>query len=194
VPPEAIPAGPPRIAWLDAAVARLEANADIDGLSGPLGAIAGPFNQPSVAKALRGGWMGHALHPLLTDIPLGCWIAALALDMVGGSPGEAASRKLIGIGLAAVPLTAAAGLAEWDTIEGQGERRVTTVHALGNTLAAGAFGVSWLQRRRRRRRSGVAWALVGGATALVTGYLGGHLSFGRGVGIGHRGLPTASRS
>ena len=184
---------PPRIAWLDAAVDRLESNADIDRLAGPVEAIAAPFNQPSVASVLRGGWLGHALHPLLTDFPLGCWIAALALDMVGGPAAETSSRKLIGIGLAAVPLTAAAGLAEWDTLEAPRERRVTTVHALGNTLAAAAFGVSWLQRRRRRHPSGVVWALVGGATALATGYLGGHLSFGRGVGMGHRGLPTASR-
>jgi hypothetical protein len=34
---------------------------------------------------------------------------------------------------------------------------------------------------------GVGWGLAGGALAWVTGYLGGHLSFGRSVGVGERG-------
>src|SRR5690606_23817789 len=33
--------------------------------------------------ALHGVWLGHPLHPVLTDIPLGAWTAALALDAAG---------------------------------------------------------------------------------------------------------------
>lgn len=179
----------PRIAWLDSAVAGIEANKDLDGASAVVAAVAEPFNRPEVAGMLRGDWLGHALHPLLTDVPLGCWISALALDAVGGRAAEEASRRLIGFGLVSVPLTAAAGLSEWNTLGRGAERRVATVHAAGNVLAALAFLFSWRHRRRRHRRRGRVWALVGGALALATGYLGGHLSFGRGVGVGHRGLP-----
>jgi hypothetical protein len=33
---------------------------------------------------LAGTWLGHSLHPLLTDFPLGCWSSASLLDLLGG--------------------------------------------------------------------------------------------------------------
>ena len=89
-----------------------------------------------------------------------------------------------------MPPTAAAGLSEWDTLSRPEERRVTTVHALGNTLVAVLFLKSWLDRGRGRQAAGVGWGLLGGALAMVTGYLGGHLSFARLVGTGHRSRPS----
>jgi hypothetical protein len=35
--------------------------------------------------ALAGRWLGHALHPLLTDFPLGMWIGASVQAEVGPS-------------------------------------------------------------------------------------------------------------
>src|ERR1700749_3113453 len=32
---------------------------------------------------LHGVWLGHPLHPVLTDIPLGAWTTGLVLDAVG---------------------------------------------------------------------------------------------------------------
>ena len=29
---------------------------------------------------LHGTWLGHPIHPALTDVPLGAWTAGLALD------------------------------------------------------------------------------------------------------------------
>ena len=34
-----------------------------------------------IENALHGVWLGHALHPVLTDIPLGAWTVAFALDL-----------------------------------------------------------------------------------------------------------------
>ncbi|MBW3651387.1 MAG: hypothetical protein KY458_12550, partial [Actinobacteria bacterium] len=33
---------------------------------------------------LSGTWLGHPLHPLLTDVPIGAWASALVLDLFGG--------------------------------------------------------------------------------------------------------------
>jgi hypothetical protein len=35
-------------------------------------------------ELLGGRWLGHSLHPLLTDLPLGCWSSASLLDLLGG--------------------------------------------------------------------------------------------------------------
>ena len=40
---------------------------------------AGPAGQ-EVKNFLHGTWLGHPLHPVLTDVPIGAWTAALALD------------------------------------------------------------------------------------------------------------------
>src|SRR5476649_213166 len=61
-----------------------------DAVQGP---IRDAFQQLGPAKDfLHGKWLGHALHPVLTDIPIGAWTTALALDavqMLTGSDGMA---------------------------------------------------------------------------------------------------------
>jgi len=182
-----------RIAWVDDLTQAVEDTTVIDKISPVVEAAARPFNRRPMADVLRGTWLGHALHPLLTDFPLGCWTSALLLDLLPGR-NRRASRALIALGLLAVPPTAAAGLAEWETLNRAEERRVATVHALGNTVVAGLFLKSWLDRGRGRQVAGVGWGMLGGLLAVATGYLGGHLSFARLVGTGHRGRPTLGLS
>jgi hypothetical protein len=45
--------------------------------------VPGTLRRGPVAATLRGRGFGHALHPVLTDIPLGMWMAATVLDVVG---------------------------------------------------------------------------------------------------------------
>ncbi len=71
---------------------------------------------------LRGEWLGHALHPSLTDVVLGTWTSASLLDLFGGPESVAAAQKLIATGLFAVGPTAWSGWAEWSTA-GQREKR-----------------------------------------------------------------------
>src|SRR5436190_7449076 len=58
------------------------------------------------ASALRGDWLGHAVHPLLTDLVIGTWTSASVLDLFGGSDSTSSARRLIGTGLLAVGPTA----------------------------------------------------------------------------------------
>ncbi|HEY3485242.1 MAG TPA: hypothetical protein VGK49_07650, partial [Ilumatobacteraceae bacterium] len=37
-----------------------------------------------VRQVLGGEWLGHPLHPALTDLPIGFWTSAFVLDMIGG--------------------------------------------------------------------------------------------------------------
>ncbi|HEY6233493.1 MAG TPA: Rieske 2Fe-2S domain-containing protein [Candidatus Elarobacter sp.] len=56
---------------------------------------AGPAKQP-LKDALNGTWLGHSLHPAITDVPIGAWTAALALDALGERRG---ARIAVGVGL-----------------------------------------------------------------------------------------------
>src|SRR5256885_12005443 len=83
-----------------------------------------------IKDALNGTWLGHSLHPALSDVPIGAWLTGSILDLVGARRGADAAITL-GV-LAAVP-TAAAGLADWHDQSGL-TRRTGLVHALLNSL------------------------------------------------------------
>lgn len=127
------------------------------------------------ARVLHGVPLGHAIHPLLTDLPLGLWMSSTVLDLLGGPRAAPAADRLLGLGLLAAVPTAAAGLADW----GRGDeqvRRVGVVHAALNSAALTLYGVSWVQRKRGARTRGVLTAVVAGVVATGGGYLGGHLT------------------
>jgi uncharacterized membrane protein len=132
---------------------------------------------------LRGTWFGHALHPMLTDLPLGAWTCTTVLDLFGGPRAWPAAEGLLAFGLAAAAPTAVTGLAEWQATRGSA-RRVAVAHAGLNGLAGSLYALSLVARRRHRHGLGVTLGLGGGLVALVSGYLGGHLSFVDKVGSG----------
>jgi hypothetical protein len=129
---------------------------------------------------LRGEWLGHALHPLLTDVVLGTWTSASVLDLFGGRDSSTAAQRLVGAGLLAAGPTAWAGWAEWSTT-GSREKRVGLVHAVTNAVAIGVYAASWSARRKGRHAKGALLALAGAGVSGVGGYLGGHLAAARKV-------------
>lgn len=142
------------------------------------------FGTGQRAAVLRGDWLGHAVHPLLTDLVLGTWTSASLLDLCGGTSSKAAAQRLIGAGLLAVGPTAWAGWAEWSAA-GPREKRVGLVHAVTNAVAISMYAASWVARRRGRHSSGVGLALAGAAVTGVGGYLGSHLALARKLGSRH---------
>lgn len=136
-------------------------------------------------RLLQGDWLGHAIHPLMTDLPIGFWTSATVLDLVGNESSRPGARTLVGLGvLSAVP-TAITGWAEWAAIARQPERRVGVVHALANAVAIGTYTASWNARRNGRHAAGRNLALAGATVASVGGFLGGHLVSARKVSTRH---------
>lgn len=45
-----------------------------------------------VKNFLHGTWLGHPLHPVLTDIPIGAWTAALVLDLIEANDNQSSWR------------------------------------------------------------------------------------------------------
>src|SRR5581483_2840279 len=140
---------------------------------------------PALKSALNGTWLGHPAHPMLTDIPIGAWTAACALDVVGGKRGRGAADRLVGLGVLAALPTAATGGANYADFNDARTRRVGLVHAAANDVAIVLFGASWLARKHGRRWKGRALSLAGMGAMTVGGYLGGHLSYGLGRGVDH---------
>lgn len=134
--------------------------------------------------ALQGMWIGHGIHPLLTDFPLGMWMSTSLLDLLGGRPAQPAARLLLGLGIVSTVPTAVTGLSEWGGTGGR-ESRVGVVHAAANSTALLMYVASWVVRGRGRHGTGTALALMGGTAATVGGYLGGHLTEVRKVSSRH---------
>jgi uncharacterized membrane protein len=141
--------------------------------------VTAPF-VPSEENPARSEVLGHSLHPVLTDLPLGCWTAASLVDVVGGRSGRSAATKLLAVGLLASAPTAYTGLASWSRLEGS-ERHIGAVHAVGNDVAIGLFVASLVARTRGRYARGVGLALLGNLATVAAGQLGGHLALNRGT-------------
>jgi hypothetical protein len=142
------------------------------------------FGTGARGSVLRGEWLGHAVHPLLTDVVLGTWTSASVLDLVGGAESSSSAQRLIGTGLLAVGPTAWSGWAEWSAA-GPRDKRVGLVHAVTNGVAISVYAASWLARRRGRHGAGVRLALAGAALSGTAAYLGGHLTEARKVSSRH---------
>lgn len=178
---QALPAGRTPAAVVEL-LRRLEGNEGIDPFARRLGKIAAAVvRSDRVDDGLRGTWLGHALHPLLTDFPLGAWMSASLLDLFGGPDARRAAQGLLGFGLVAAVPTAAAGLAEWQATAGAA-RRVGVVHAGMNSVALLLYTSSWVARRRGSHAAAVRLGVGGGVVATLSGYLGGHLTLVRKIG------------
>jgi len=169
---------------LDSLIGRVERSTALDPVADRLATLVSKplYASTGLRNTLSGTAAGHPLHPVLVVVPLGSWIGASYLDLAGGKQGQAAATKLVGLGIAAAIPAALTGVNDWvDTT--LAERRVGLVHALGNQLALGLYAGSWFARRRQRQGVGAALAAAGAVTLGVTGWLGGHLSYARGVGV-----------
>jgi len=131
---------------------------------------------------LSGTWLGHPLHPMLTDLPIGFWTSAWVLDIIGPRRYRDAARVLVGLGVLSALPAAATGAADWSDTTGR-TTRVGLVHAAANSSAAALYLGSWLARRKGHHARGVALGMAGAAAATVGGYLGGRLVHDPGVGV-----------
>lgn len=139
--------------------------------------IAPALEESTVGAALRGEWLGHPVHPLLTDVPVGCWTTAWALDVVGGEAQEGVAEAFVAAGVIAAVPTAIAGWADWARLPRE-QRRTGVVHAAANSVAIALYAASWRARRKGDVRRGVRLGHAGATVATAGAFLGGHLAFG----------------
>jgi nitrite reductase/ring-hydroxylating ferredoxin subunit/uncharacterized membrane protein len=166
-------------------VDRIASATRLDPIAGPIaGAVQRATRPTRVKNALSGTWLGHQLHPLLTDVTIGAWVGAAFVDVAGGDAGADGARRLTALGILAAVPTAASGLSDWSDSYGP-DQRVGLVHAIGNSVGLAMQIGSYVARRRGHRRLGVTLTMAGLGTTAGAGYLGGHLVYARGVGVNH---------
>ncbi|MEY2467556.1 MAG: hypothetical protein QOF21_254 [Actinomycetota bacterium] len=132
---------------------------------------------PQVRKFLEGKWLGHPLHPLLTDLPIGFWTTSWVLDLLGRKRSARTAAAMVGLGVATAVPTIAAGAVDWTTLPDE-KKETGLLHMLCNIAATALYFLSFAARVRGRRGKGVALGMLGASAATVGGYLGGHLVFG----------------
>lgn len=142
-------------------------------------------------NALHGVWLGHPLHPVLTDVPIGAWTTALALDAREVATGDEAYGRAadfaIGIGLVAAFGAAVTGLNDWSETEGR-SRRLGLLHGLLNVTATALVATSYALRRSGARPAARASAVAGYGVALGAAYLGGSLVYRERIGVTHAAI------
>jgi nitrite reductase/ring-hydroxylating ferredoxin subunit/uncharacterized membrane protein len=174
-------------------------NPAIDLVAEPLSkAVRGAYEAAGPAgerakNALHGVWLGHPLHPVFTDLPIGAWTTALALDAASnGDPGmRRAATFAMGVGLTGALGAAVTGLTDWSETDGE-SRRAGLVHGLLNVTATTLFATAFTLRRKDSHAGGMTCAWLGYAIALGAAYLGGDLVYGQRIGVDHADtdLPT----
>ncbi len=123
----------------------------------------GPAGQP-IRNALHGTWLGHPVHVVLTDIPVGAWTAAVLFDALAATGG---SRKLnyaadasVALGIAGAIGSAITGLNDWAELDSK-PRRMGLMHGLLNLGATALFAASLVARKQRSRTAGRSLAVLG---------------------------------
>lgn len=172
----------------------LDSPSRLTQLDGPSRAVSDAVKrlpQP-VLDLLHGTPFGHPQHPPLAMLPVGTWTSAALLDVMAVLSDdkqvrrgvESASSALVGVGVASAPVAALAGLADFSQLRPD-QQRTGMVHAAGNSVALGLFGLSLLQRVRGRQGSGRVLGWAGAAVATGSAALGGHLAYRWTVGPNH---------
>ncbi len=170
---------------LEPVIRLIESAGALDAVGEKVGSNVRSTVSPGALKdAASGTWLGHAVHPMLTDLVIGSFTSATLLDLLGGADSGGASERLIGIGIAAYFPTAVTGVNDWADAEPVDDsvRRVGLVHAAGNGVALSLYALSLRARRRGKPLRGKLLGTAGLTVLMAGGYLGGYLSLTKGIG------------
>lgn len=136
--------------------------------------------------ALDGKWLEVPLHPVLTDVPVGSWTAALVFDGLDAATGSRAMRNAADASLVMGTLgafgAAVTGLSDWRYLSG-GSRRMGVAHGLLNTIGLVLSVASLVLRAAGRRNAGRITFLAGYSVSGMAAHLGGELSYNYGLRV-----------
>jgi nitrite reductase/ring-hydroxylating ferredoxin subunit/uncharacterized membrane protein len=164
-----------------------------DSLQNVLQTILGTHRQSSrrLKSFLNGTWLGHPLHPLLTDIPIAAWTITAIFDIIWlvsrSSWAASAAFVTLIVGILAALAAAVTGLTDWSDTYGS-ERRVGLNHALFNTLSLVLYLLSFVLRLLAGPDDTLAATIlgfIGLVSVAYAGYLGGEMVFSKGTGVNH---------
>jgi len=150
-----------------------------------VGGIWKPLGAPgrTLKSFLHGAWLGHALHPVITDVPLGAWTVAVVADLLAytGRVSAVVGGFCVAVGLLGALGAVVTGYNDHHETIGH-EMRLATAHGLMMTTATLLYAASFLLRLGGSGHDlAVLLALAGYAVMVSAAYLGGDLVFGTGT-------------
>ncbi|MES1239631.1 MAG: Rieske 2Fe-2S domain-containing protein, partial [Chloroflexota bacterium] len=119
------------------------------GWTKPLGDLAHRFlfwlfdHMRPIRDLLNGKWLGHPLHAVLTDAPIGILFLAIVFDVL--SLGQAAAWT-VGVGILTMLAAALAGFADYADTDGKARERAT-LHSTLMVVALVLYIVSFVLRQ-----------------------------------------------
>ena len=139
----------------------------------------------------KAAFRGHPLHPMLVPLPIGFLVGAFLADAayaVASDPFFArAALWLTGAGVVTALVAAAFGFTDFAARRPIRSLREAWLHFFGNLLAVVLAAISWGLRGGDPVAAVLPWGLILSAVwtaiLLVTGWLGGDLSYRYGVGM-----------
>jgi nitrite reductase/ring-hydroxylating ferredoxin subunit/uncharacterized membrane protein len=141
-----------------------------------------------IKNFLNGVWLGHPLHPMLTDVPVGSWTCTLVLDTLASVTDndalETAADITLATGLAAAAGAAVTGMTDWTDTYGM-ERKLGLLHGVTMVSSVLAYSCALIARLTGSRTAGVALANTGYALMSAGAYLGGDQVYDLGYAVNH---------
>jgi hypothetical protein len=125
------------------------------GWTRPLGDIVHGFLHrlfqaiPFIRDLLNGRWLGHPLHAVLTDVPIGILFLVIVFDVLHLVD---AAAWALGIGILTMLAAALAGFADYADTDGKARERATLHSTLHRVAGASARANRGRGEHRRLRR------------------------------------------
>jgi nitrite reductase/ring-hydroxylating ferredoxin subunit/uncharacterized membrane protein len=141
-----------------------------------------------VADVMHGTWLGHPVHPILTDFTIGAWGIGALFDAYALATGDEKQAKtgtqLAKVGLAFAVPTAITGTVDYAKVQ-RPAKKSATLHAALNDINFLMYMWSIRERSRGNFRRGATISLLGMGVVTAAAWVGGHLVYGHKVGVDH---------
>ncbi|MEA2535973.1 MAG: hypothetical protein QOF11_207 [Chloroflexota bacterium] len=144
-----------------------------DWLHGAADAIFG--RMVTIRSLLNGTWLGHPLHAVLTDVPIGALTVVIVLDLLGQP--TAADAALV-LGILAMVASAVIGFADYSVTDGKARVRAT-VHSTLMIVALLLYVVSLALRAGSPvdRTAPIILSIVAYLVLSAGGFVGGDVAY-----------------
>ena len=148
--------------------------------------------------ASRASIAGHPIHPMLVTVPIGLFVFSFVADLVvhfgGGGAWPAVALYCMGGGIVGALLAAVFGFVDMLSLSEDRVKKIGVAHMIINLTVVALFAVNFWMRWQGEAVDGTPFMLSVIAIGLlaIAGWLGGHMVFVHGVGVG-RGTPLIDR-
>jgi uncharacterized membrane protein len=137
---------------------------------------------------------GHPIHPMIVPIPIGLFLFSYIADLAvrfqwtGGAWADVA-LYCMGGGIAGALAAALFGLIDLLSMHERRVKRIGIAHMLINLGVVGLYVVNLLLRWQPGASDGTPFVLstIAIVALLVSGWLGGHMVYLHGIGVGEPG-------